>query len=102
MRLILAGEIDVVLDSDDLWRCTECGACTDVCRMDIDVADVLRRLRALEREHGRLRCPERSAAEVAAKRLERHPRIDNIVFGATMAARGHVPARHGRRRRGWA
>ncbi len=91
VRLILAGEIAVVLDSDDLWRCTECGACTDACRMDIDVADVLRRLRALERESGRLRCPERSAAEVAARRLERHRRIDNLAFGATMASRGHVP-----------
>ena len=91
VRLILAGEIDALLDSDDLWRCTECGTCTTVCRMEIDVAAVLARARALERENGRLRCPERSAAEIAAKRLERHPRIDNMAFGATMAARGHVP-----------
>jgi heterodisulfide reductase subunit C len=91
VRLVLAGEIDAVLDSDDLWRCTECGTCTSVCRMEIDVASILGRLRALERAHGRLRCPERSAAEIAAKRLERHPRIDNMTFGATMAARGHVP-----------
>jgi len=91
VRLVLAGEIEAVLDSDDLWRCTECGACTDACRMDIDVAGVLARLRALERESGRLRCPERSAAEVAARRLGRYPRIDNLAFGATMASRGHVP-----------
>jgi ferredoxin len=91
VRLILAGEIDALLNSDDLWRCTECGTCTAVCRMEIDVASVLARVRALEREYGRLRCPERSAAEIAARRLERHPRIDNMAFGATMAARGHVP-----------
>jgi ferredoxin len=91
VRLVLAGEIEAVMDSDDLWRCTECGACTDACRMDIDVAGILARLRALERESGRLRCPERSAAEVAARRLARHPRIDNLAFGATMASRGHVP-----------
>jgi len=91
VRLVLAGEIEAVLASDDLWRCTECGACTDACRMDIDVAGVLARLRALERERGALRCPERSAAEVAARRLTRFPRIDNLAFGATMASRGHVP-----------
>jgi len=52
VRLILAGEIEAVLKSDDLWRCTECGTCTSVCRMEIDVAGVLARLRALHEEHG--------------------------------------------------
>ena len=91
VRLILAGEIDALLGSDDLWRCTECGTCTRVCRMEIDVAAVLARTRALERRYGRLRCPERSAADIAAQRLVRHARIDNLAFGAAMAARGHVP-----------
>jgi len=91
VRLILAGEIDAVLRSDDLWRCTECGTCTDVCRMEIDVAGVLQRLRRLEREHGHIRCAERSAAEVAAEHLRRRPRIDNLRFGAAMVAKGHVP-----------
>jgi hypothetical protein len=59
--------------------------------MDIDVANVLARLRALERKSGRLRCPERSAAEVATRHLKRNSRIDNLVFGVTMASRGHVP-----------
>jgi heterodisulfide reductase subunit C len=68
VRLILAGEIDALFGSDDLWRCTECGTCTSVCRMEIDVASVLARVRALERAHGRLRCPERSAAEAASRR----------------------------------
>lgn len=91
VRLLLAGEMEAVFASDDLWRCTECGACTDACRMGIDVAGVLARLRALERRHGGLRCPERSAAEIAERRLTRFQRIDNLAFGATMASRGHVP-----------
>ena len=92
VRLILAGEIEAALKSDDLWRCTECGTCTEVCRMDIDVAAVLSRLRKLEREHGRaIRCPERTAADVAATRLRKQPRIDNLQFGVAMMARGHFP-----------
>ena len=92
VRLILAGEIEAVLKSDDLWRCTECGTCTTVCRMEIDVAAVLRRLRGLEREYGGVsRCPERSAADVAAARLKRQPRIDNLQFGVAMLAKGHFP-----------
>ena len=92
VRLILAGEIEAVLKSDDLWRCTECGTCTEVCRMEIDVAAVLSRLRQLEREHGgAIRCPERTAADVAAVRLRRKPRIDNMQFGVAMMAKGHFP-----------
>ena len=49
VRLILAGDMDAVLTSEDLWRCTECGTCTSVCRMDIDVAAVLQGMRRLER-----------------------------------------------------
>jgi heterodisulfide reductase subunit C len=92
VRLILAGEIEAVLKSDDLWRCTECGTCTEVCRMEIDVASVLSRLRQLEREHGgAIRCPERTAANVAAVRLRKQPRIDNMQFGVAMMAKGHFP-----------
>lgn len=91
VRLVLAGETEAVLASDDLWRCTGCGACTEACRMDIDVAGVLARLRAVGRDGGRPRCPELSSARIAARRLARHPRIDNLVFGALMAAHGHVP-----------
>ena len=92
VRLILAGEIEAVLKSDDLWRCTECGTCTSVCRMEIDVASVLSRLRRLEREHGgAIRCPERTAADVAAVRLRKRPRIDNMQFGVAMMAKGHFP-----------
>jgi len=91
VRLLLAGEIDALFAGDDLWRCSECGACTDVCRMEIDVASVLARLRALERVYGRQRCPERAAAEAAARRLARRPRIENTAFAAAMAAHGYVP-----------
>ena len=92
VRLILAGEIEAALKSDDLWRCTECGTCTEVCRMDIDVASVLSRLRKLEREHGgAISCPERTAADVAAVRLRKQPRIDNMRFGVAMMAKGHFP-----------
>ena len=92
VRLILAGEIEAVLKSDDLWRCTECGTCTEVCRMDIDVASVLSRLRTLEREYGgAISCPERTAADVAAGRLRKRPRIDNMQFGVAMMAKGHFP-----------
>jgi len=92
VRLILAGEIEAVLRSDDLWRCTECGACTDVCRMEIDVASVLSRLRRLEREFGgAIRCPERTAANVAAVRLRKQPRLDTMQFGVAMMAKGHFP-----------
>jgi ferredoxin len=91
VRLILSGEFEALLDSDDLWRCTGCAACTAACRMGVDVASVLAKARTLARDHAHTRSPERSAAEVAARCLERRPRIDSMVFGATMATRGHVP-----------
>ncbi len=92
VRLILAGDIEAVLKSDDLWRCTGCGACSEVCRMEIDVAGILARLLQLEREYGgKIRCPERSGADIATKRLRKRPRIDNMQFGLAMMARGHVP-----------
>ena len=91
VRLILAGEIDAVLKSDDLWRCTECGTCTSVCRMDIDVAGILHSLRQLEREHGAIHCAERTAADVATTHLKKRPRIDNMRFGAAMVSKGYIP-----------
>ncbi len=91
VRLILAGEIDAVLKSDDLWRCTECGTCSAVCRMDIDVAAILQSLRRLERQHGGIHCAERTAADVATTQLKKRPRIDNLRFGAAMVSKGYVP-----------
>jgi ferredoxin len=92
VRLLLAGEVGALLKSDDLWRCTGCGACTQHCRMGIDIAGVLQRLRALERECGQTAgCPERSAADIATGRLKRRGHIDGIQFGIAMLTRGHVP-----------
>ena len=91
VRLILAGEIEAVLRSDDLWRCTECGTCTSVCRMGIDVAGILHSLRQLEREHGGIHCAERTAAAVATTHLNKRRRIDNLRFGAAMVSRGYLP-----------
>ena len=91
IRDVQAGEIEAVMSNEDLWRCSECGTCSDVCRMDVDVAAILKRLRALERQYGGQRCPEREAADIAAKRLGKYPRIDNLAFGMTMASKGHVP-----------
>ena len=31
MRLILTEQAEELLESDDLWRCTGCGSCTEVC-----------------------------------------------------------------------
>ena len=92
VRLILAGDIEATLKSDDLWRCTDCGTCSNVCRMEIDVAGILRRLRALERDHGdAIRCPERSAADAATAALQHRSQLDMLRFGLSMATRGHVP-----------
>lgn len=92
VRLVLAGEIEAALMSDDLWRCTECGTCTSVCRMKIDVASVLDRLRRLEREYGTaIRCAERTSAQLAGAHLRKRPRLDNMRFGVAMVTKGHIP-----------
>ena len=91
MRLILTEQIEQLLASDDLWRCSGCGSCSAACPMELDVAGALARLRALERAHGGQRCPEREAATVATRRLSGHDKIDSMAFGAAMAARGFVP-----------
>jgi Cysteine-rich domain len=48
-------------------------------------------VRALQRAHGARACPERQAAEIATRHLQRHDRIDNLTFGVAMATKGHVP-----------
>jgi Fe-S oxidoreductase len=92
MRSVLTQDVERLLASEDVWRCTGCGACTDVCPMELDVAGTLARLRALGHEGPGGRCPERAAAQVAARRLADHDEIDAMAFGAAMALRGHVPA----------
>ncbi len=92
MRYVLTEQVERLLGSDDVWRCTGCGSCTDVCPMELDVAGTLARLRALGHEGPGARCPERAAAQVAARRLAGHDEIDSMAFGVAMALRGHVPA----------
>jgi len=91
IRLLLAYDVEAVMSSDDLWRCSECGKCTDACPMEVEPAKIIAELRALESKYGAQTCPERRAADVATRRLEKHDRIDNLAFGVTMASKGHVP-----------
>ncbi|MGD0997051.1 MAG: 4Fe-4S dicluster domain-containing protein [Thermoleophilia bacterium] len=91
VRLILAGDVEHLLEAEDVWRCSECRACTDACPMEVPVADMMAAVRALQRAHGGPRCAERAAADVADRRLAASPRIDNMAFGVGMAARGYVP-----------
>ena len=59
--------------------------------MEVPVKDMMGAVRALQRAHGARTCPERQAAEIATRHLQRHERIDNLTFGVAMAAKGHVP-----------
>ncbi len=92
MRYVLTQDVDRLLASEDVWRCTGCGSCTEICPMELDVAGTLARLRAISHAGTGARCPERAAAQVAARRLAGHDEIDSMAFGAAMALRGHVPA----------
>ncbi len=89
---VLAGDVERLLGSEDVWRCSGCDACTKACPMQVDVAAVMAAVRDLQRAFGGPRCPERGAVGVAARRLERKPTIDAVAFGAAMAARGFLPA----------
>ena len=91
VRLILAGEVGELLQAEDVWRCSECRACTDACPMEVDTAAIMAAVRDLQREHGGVRCVERTAAEVAEKRLAANERLDNMAFGVSMATKGYVP-----------
>ena len=91
VRLILAGEIERLLAAEDVWRCSECRACSDGCPMEVDAAAMMAAVRELQREHDSVRCPERAAADIAEKRLAGNERIDNMAFGVTMASKGYVP-----------
>jgi len=47
MRMIQAGMEDEVLSSETVWTCAACYSCTVRCPRDIDIADVMIRLRNL-------------------------------------------------------
>ena len=91
VRLVLSGDVEALLACDDVWRCSECGACTRACPMEVDAAAALALVRELQRDRKGVSCPERLAADVARRHLERRPRIDNLTFGMAMVSRGAIP-----------
>jgi hypothetical protein len=91
IRLILAQEVERLLACEDVWRCSECGACTQACPMGVDVAGMLTEVRRLQRADGGPRCPERSGAEIAARQLRGRRTLDPLTLGLAMAARGFLP-----------
>ena len=92
MRLILSQDVEKLLACEDVWRCSECQACTDACPMEVDVAGMMGRVRELQTEFGGVRCPERKVAEIATKRLAKKDKIDNMLFGTAMVSRGFIPS----------
>jgi len=52
MRLVQLGQRDTVLGSHSIWLCASCLACTTRCPCNIDVAGVMKALRAMSVEEG--------------------------------------------------
>ena len=52
MRLIHLGAEQEVLESEAIWLCASCEACTSRCPMDIDIAAVMDTLRMMAVERG--------------------------------------------------
>ena len=92
VRMILSQDVEKLLKCEDVWRCSECQACTEACPMEVDVAGMMGRVRELQMEFGGVRCPERKVAEIATKRLSRRDKIDNMLFGTAMVSRGFIPS----------
>jgi heterodisulfide reductase subunit C len=92
VRLILSQDVEKLLACEDVWRCSECRACTEACPMEVDVAEMMGAVRRLQMEFGGVRCPERKAAEIATKRLLRKGKIDNMLFGTAMVSCGFIPS----------
>jgi heterodisulfide reductase subunit C len=92
VRLILSQDVEKLLECEDVWRCSECQACTEACPMEVDVAGMMGAIRELQLEFGGVRCPERKVAEIATKRLSRKGKIDNMLFGTAMVSRGFIPS----------
>lgn len=92
VRMVLSGDAGGLLACEDVWRCSECRACSETCPMEVDVAGVMGGVRELQRRFGGVRCPERRSAEIATRRLSRKGKIDNMLFGAGMVSRGFIPS----------
>ena len=92
VRMILSQDVEKLLACEDVWRCSECQACTEACPMEVDVAGMMGAVRRLQMEFGGVRCPERKVAEIATRRLSRKGKIDNMLFGTAMVSRGFIPS----------
>ena len=91
IRLLLSGDLDRIFACEDIWRCSECRACSRACPMEIDIAGILSKLRKLELANGFQRCAEREATDIAIKHLSKRRRINTLLFAMSMAARGFLP-----------
>ncbi|MEM3041800.1 MAG: 4Fe-4S dicluster domain-containing protein [Nitrososphaerota archaeon] len=54
IRMVQLGLRERMLSSDALWLCASCFTCTDRCPQDADVASIIRVLRNLAAEEGRI------------------------------------------------
>lgn len=83
MRLILAGEVEKVLQSGDIWKCYQCHACVAHCPQDARFADTVRALRQMATDEGF--CPASLAATVEEIDLDtrkaRLARIEALLAG---------------------
>ena len=49
---LIRGDLDKVLESNQLWKCLECYTCQELCHSDIGMADTFRKLKELAIEKG--------------------------------------------------
>jgi heterodisulfide reductase subunit C2 len=54
MRLLQAGQKDIILSSKAIWLCATCETCTTRCPCEIDVANVMDTLRIIARREGKV------------------------------------------------
>jgi len=54
MRLLQAGQKDIVLNSKAIWLCATCETCTTRCPCEIDVAHIMDTLRIIARRENRV------------------------------------------------
>jgi heterodisulfide reductase subunit C len=80
MRMIQAGMEDEVLASETVWTCAACYACAVRCPRDIDITDVMIRLRNLALIRGH---PARSG-------IARRGRIYNVDFMKIVRRLGRI------------
>jgi heterodisulfide reductase subunit C len=52
IRQILAGEAERVITGDDIWKCLECGTCTELCPNSFGMVRVLKEAKRMALERG--------------------------------------------------